>query len=254
MVIQRTRVRQPPLTQKIEKIIRERIISGKYLPDSHLPSETELAVELNVSRPTLRDALSTLATQGMIIRRQGRGTFVTRNPHISYPLDRAIDPQKLIGEYCCQPSFEQVYCGLETVSAAMAKALQIRAEAPVLVSHEVFTADEEPMIFCVNTVAASLFNPGLAEQVSSTPRVLEPFLKFLERETGLRAEYYIASVSSVSARECRFYISLPMSDKTPVLEIDEVAYTVEGRPICHTYEYHPGNKMSVELIRRLPKK
>jgi DNA-binding GntR family transcriptional regulator len=41
-----------------------------------------------------------------------------------------------------------------------------------------------------------------------------------------------------------------MPDTTPVLEIDEVAYTAEGRPIFHTYEYHPENKMNFELIRR----
>jgi DNA-binding GntR family transcriptional regulator len=80
--------------------------------------------------------------------------------------------------------------------------------------------------------------------------MLEPFFAFLEDETGMRVEYYIARVRPVKALKCRFNSPLPMPGNTPVLEIDEVAYTADGRPIFHTYEYHPENKMSFELIRR----
>jgi GntR family transcriptional regulator len=243
-------VRQQPLSQQIEQILIDRIHSGKYTPDSQLPAEVDLAAEFKVSRATIRSALNTLSTLGLVVRRHGAGTFITQLPRISNPLDRAIDFQELISGYCCQPSITQVYCGLEKASPVIAEALQIPVGAMVLVSHKIFTADEEPMIFCANTLSASLFNPGLVEQVVSAPEMLEPFFAFLERETGLRVEYYLARVRPVTARKCRFHSPLPMPGNTPVLEIDEVAYTAEGNPVFHTYEYHPENKMSFELIRR----
>ena len=243
-------VRQQSLSQQIEQILIDRIQSGKYSPDSQLPAEVDLAAEFKVSRATIRSALNTLSTLGLVLRRHGAGTFITKLPRISNPLDQAIDFQELIAGYCCQPSFRQVYCALEAASPVMAKALQIPAGAQVLVSHKVFIADDEPMIFCANTLAASLFEPGFLEQVVSAPELLEPFFAFLEKETGLRVEYYVARVRPVIANQCRFHTPLPMPGHTPVLEIDEVAYTVEGRPIFHTYEYHPENKMSFELIRR----
>ena len=243
-------VRQQSLSQQIEQILIDGIRSGKYSPESQLPAEVDLAAEFKVSRATIRSALNTLSNMGMVVRRHGSGTFITQLPRISNPLDQAIDFQELIAGYCCQPSFRQVYCAVETASTMMSNALRISAGAAVLVSHKVFIADEEPMIFCANTLPASLFKPGLLEQVVSAPEMLEPFFAFLEGETGLRVEYYVARVRPVKANKCRFHTPLPMPGNTPILEIDEVAYTVEGRPIFHTYEYHPENKMSFELIRR----
>jgi DNA-binding GntR family transcriptional regulator len=243
-------VRPQSLSQQIEQILIDRIHSGKYAPDSQLPAEVDLAVEFKVSRATIRSALNTLSTLGLVVRRHGAGTFITQLPRISNPLDQAIDFQELISVYCCQPSFQQVYSGLETVSSTMADLLQIPVDSEVLVSHKVFVADEEPMIFCTNTLAVSLFEPDLLAQVLSTPEMLEPLFTFLEQKLDLRVEYYVAQVRPVNAINCHFYNPLPMPDTTPVLEIDEVAYTAEGRPIFHTYEYHPENKMNFELIRR----
>jgi DNA-binding GntR family transcriptional regulator len=243
-------VRPQSLSQQIEQILIDRIHSGKYAPDSQLPAEVDLAVEFKVSRATIRSALNTLSTLGLVVRRHGAGTFITQLPRISNPLDQAIDFQELISVYCCQPSFQQVYSGLETVSSTMADLLQIPVDSEVLVSHKVFVADEEPMIFCTNTLAVSLFEPDLLAQVLSTPEMLEPLFTFLEQKLDLRVEYYVAQVRPVNAINCHFYTPLPMPDTTPVLEIDEVAYTAEGRPIFHTYEYHPENKMNFELIRR----
>jgi GntR family transcriptional regulator len=243
-------VRPQSLSQQIEQILIDRIHSGKYPPDSQLPAEVDLAAEFKVSRATIRSALNTLSTLGLVVRRHGAGTFITQIPRISNPLDQAIDFQELISGFCCQPSFRQVYSSLEAANSTMANLLQIPAGAEVFVSHKVFIADEEPMIFCTNTLPANIFDPDLLKRVVSKPEMLEPLFAFLEQELDLRVEYYVAHVRPVNADNCHFYTPLPMPDTTPVLEIDEVAYTAEGHPIFHTYEYHPENKMSFELIRR----
>jgi len=250
MELQEAPVRQQPLTQQIEQILIDRIHSGKYAPDSQLPAEVDLAAEFKVSRATIRSALNTLSTLGLVVRRHGAGTFITQLPRISNPLDQAIDFQELIGSYCCQPSIQQLYCGLETASPAIAAALLISTDERVLVSQKVFIADEEPVIFCANTMPASLFTPGLLEKILTEPEILEPFFAFLEREISLQIEYFLARVRPVNARKVRFHNPLPLPGNTPVLEIDEVAYSADGCPIFHTYEIHPENRMSFELIRR----
>ena len=245
-----TILRPQSLTQQIEQILIHRIRSGKYSPDSQLPTEVELAAEFKVSRATVRSALNTLSTLGLVVRRHGTGTFVTQLPHISNPLDQAIDFQELIANYCCQPSFEHVHTTIEPANALMADALQISHGDSVLVSHKIFYADAKPAIFCTNTVPLQHFKSKLLEQVLAEPETLEPFFTFLEEKIGLRVEYYVARVRPIQARHCHFHNPLPMPASTPVLEIDEVAYTVEGRPIFHTFEYHPENQMRFELIRR----
>jgi GntR family transcriptional regulator len=250
MDVQEAPIRQQPLSQQIEQILVERIHGGAYPPDSRLPAEVELATEFKVSRATIRSALSTLSTLGLVVRRHGAGTFVTRLPRISDPLDQAIDFQELISAHCCDPTIEYVYSGLEPAGKAIAAALQIPNDAKALVAHKVFKADGEPMIYCINTLPAGLFSPQRQEELAARQELLEPIYQVIEEETGLRVEYIVAHVRPTTARQCRFYTPLPVPAHTPVLAIDEVSYTAEGRPVFHTLEYHPENKMSFSLIRR----
>ncbi len=72
------------LSAQIAKLIRDAIISGALIVDERLPSETELAEQFNVSRPTVREALKRLAAQSLIRTQRGAtgGAFVN---HLSYP-------------------------------------------------------------------------------------------------------------------------------------------------------------------------
>lgn len=66
-----------PLYQRIFGVLHQRIRSGGYLPGHQLPTEQELAAEFGVSKGTIRQALGVLADRGLILRKQGSGTFVT---------------------------------------------------------------------------------------------------------------------------------------------------------------------------------
>jgi DNA-binding FadR family transcriptional regulator len=67
----------PKLYQKIALAIAASITDGRYTPGQRLPSERELADELGVSRPTIRDAMIALEFQGLVEARQGSGVYVT---------------------------------------------------------------------------------------------------------------------------------------------------------------------------------
>ncbi len=250
MTNQEPPVRQQPLSQQIKQILIDRIYGGKYLVDSRLPAEDDLASEFKVSRATIRSALSILSAMGLVVRRHGAGTFVTQMPRISNPLDEAIDFQNLISSYHCQPDITQVYCGLGKASPSIADTLHIPVAAEVLDVHKIFNADGQPVIFCVNTMSTRLYTPHLLERVLAKPELLEPFFPFLEHELGLTVEHFYAKVRPLTARKCHFHTPLPLPTNTPILEIDEVAYDADGVPIFHTFEYHPENKMRFELVRR----
>ena len=63
---------------EIEWWLRERVRSS--LPGSLLPSESELATQFHVSRMTARQAVQNLSTEGLVVRRQGSGTYVAEHP------------------------------------------------------------------------------------------------------------------------------------------------------------------------------
>ena len=67
----------PRISNAIAATLERRILEGSLKPGDRLPPERELATELGVSRPSLREAIQKLASKGMVQSRQGGGTFVT---------------------------------------------------------------------------------------------------------------------------------------------------------------------------------
>ena len=65
-----------PLYQQLERALREAIERRVFGPDDALPAERDLATELSVSRITVRKAIDRLVSEGLLVRRQGSGTFV----------------------------------------------------------------------------------------------------------------------------------------------------------------------------------
>lgn len=91
--------RPAKLVDRVFEELRQRIEQGNYPPDTRLPGEHELAANLGVSRPIVRDALSRLREQGIVYSRQGAGTFVraTVSPqtHLAYsPVKTIADIQR----------------------------------------------------------------------------------------------------------------------------------------------------------------
>jgi GntR family transcriptional regulator len=72
-----------PLYTRIQFLIRNKIVSGQYEPGKKLLKEQELAAHFGVSKITVRNALSHLEKEGLILRKQGKGTFVSENIPLS---------------------------------------------------------------------------------------------------------------------------------------------------------------------------
>ncbi|WMQ74358.1 MAG: Pyruvate dehydrogenase complex repressor [Sodalis sp.] len=74
-----SKIRQPKLSDVIEQQLKYLILEGTLRPGEKLPSERELAKQFDVSRPSLREAIQRLEAKGLLLRRQGGGTFVQSN-------------------------------------------------------------------------------------------------------------------------------------------------------------------------------
>lgn len=74
-----SKIRQPKLSDVIEQQLEYLILEGTLRPGEKLPPERELAKQFDVSRPSLREAIQRLEAKGLLLRRQGGGTFVQTN-------------------------------------------------------------------------------------------------------------------------------------------------------------------------------
>ena len=71
-----------PLYSQLKNLIIEKIESGEYPENSRIPSEQELCEYYNISRPTVRQAVTELTSNGYLYKEKGKGTFVARTKSI----------------------------------------------------------------------------------------------------------------------------------------------------------------------------
>lgn len=94
--------------EEVEYSLRERIRRRMYRPGDKLPTEIALTAEFGVSRATIRTVLTRLANEGLIVRRQGAGTYVNQRVGEVNTLGGLLDYGRLIAESGYQPTIQPI--------------------------------------------------------------------------------------------------------------------------------------------------
>ena len=242
--------RLPSLSSQVLELLMEKIRCGDYPPESLLPPENVLAAEFKVSRATIRSAFDRLEARGLIVRRQGIGTFVRHISSIANPLNQFLDFFDLISQNGYQPEMIQLEAALSEPTLEIARDLQLNPEDQVLRVDKLFLADGNPIIYCTNNIPCWVFKDIISPDEALEPGTTEPFLEFFEKKCNQPIAYYVATVKVDLLRDCCSQkLFQKMDPLTPVLVINDIGYNSHERPIHQSIEYHPGNRMDFKLIR-----
>jgi GntR family transcriptional regulator len=246
----KTPVRQSSLSSQILGILVEQIRNGAFAPEVPLPPENQLAINYKVSRATIRSAFDRLETMGLIVRRQGVGTFVRKSSNISNLLNKFIDFPQLIADNGFEPGFKQLHTELIKPTPEQLQSFKLDSAAKILEIEKVFFADGDPIIFCINHIPQWVFQEAFSDAQVIQPGLTEPILEFLEQKCGQSVAYYISSVRAGILKNCNLPKEFKKVDlSTPVLVIDEIGYNHDEQPLHQSIEFHPGNRMNFKLIR-----
>lgn len=135
---------------------------GSLEPGSAVPTERELATEMQTSRTTVRQALSELVVEGRLVRRQGSGTYVAE-PKITWPLYLGSFTEQVEASGF-KPSAEVIATSRVPASADLATQLGLPARAPVYKIERLRLADAWPIAVETSWLPAERF-PGLSRQI-----------------------------------------------------------------------------------------
>src|SRR4051794_24061325 len=223
-----------PLYRQVRDSIVRRIADGIWLPGQLLPSEPELAADLGVSQGTVRKALDEMTAENLVIRRQGRGTFVAKHDdaRILFQFFR-LSPEK--GERQV-PKSKLVGIGTQLDPEA-AKHLQIPSGESILVIERLRLLSGAVHVSERICVQASLF-AGLESH--DIPNNLYELYSRSYGVTVCRGNERLKAVAA-SEGEARH---LGVAQGTPLLEVDRVAYSLDGRRVewrvarCRTDSVH----------------
>src|ERR1019366_5906643 len=123
---------------------------------TRLPSESELAEKLAVSRPTLREALSLLEAHGLVQRRHGLGTFARERP-INKDLNQNFGITTMIRDAGHTPSAKGTVIRGCPADAGVAERLVLKSGDPIWQIEQVRLADGRPVVFSIDTLPERLF-------------------------------------------------------------------------------------------------
>jgi GntR family transcriptional regulator len=214
-----------PLYEQIKILLTQSLVLGEWKPGEAIPSEIELAARFRVSQGTVRKAIDELASEHILMRRQGKGTFVASHSEPSYQY-RFLRVTPDSGEKLYP---KNLFFGLERGRAGgdAAHALGLKAGSPVMQFKRVMSFAGRPMILDDIVFAAGQF-PGL------TLAELEEFAgsvySFYETVFGvrmIRAEERLRAVAADNFAAAH----LKVSQGTPLLCVDRIAFTYGDKPV-----------------------
>lgn len=236
--------RKPSLTDQAKNYIKQRILNGEY-EGERIPSETELADELGVSRTTIRDALSRLENEGVVYRRQGSGTFVNRaGLQIKTRLEEIWSYEAVLRAHGYTPSTRILEVERAAAGEEVAADLQIAPGAEIVTVEKLFLEDEEPVILTVNRVPAAL----ITEPFDTADWHL-PVYEFLWEFGRQRLSYYLSEIIPLAA-DVQLASTLNVVPKTPLLSFAEIGFNEENAPILKADSYLRDDLLRLRLIRR----
>ena len=240
------------ITQEVTEKILATVLAHRNI-DERLPSETALAQQFEVSRVTVREALSSLERRGIIVRKQGRGTFVNPNiPDISRiqtHIGTHLELTRLIELSGSTPHTTLLKHQRGTTEKWIAERLEIADDAPALSVHKLFSADDDPAVYMIYVVPLEL------EICTDAPLSIEdadPEIQIYQLLADCFGETVAYQVAGIEAEAVNAEIAAQLGCQAgdPVLCIEEVGYNLEDRPILYSRGFYRPGMIHFSLIRK----
>jgi len=234
-----------PLYQQIKSLIIQRLQAGEWKAGEAIPSEQELAARFGVSQGTVRKAIDEMAAEKLVVRRQGKGTFVATHAEqeVRYRFLRLVPDE---GEAEGKLGRQLLDCQRQRAPAWIAKQLQMRAGDAMIEVRRLLHSKGRPIVLDDIWLPGALFK-GLTLEKLEQHR--GPFYGFFEAEYGvhmIRAEEKIRAVAADT--ESAALLDVPVG--TPLLSVERLSFTYGDRPVelrrglYHTEAHYYRNELN----------
>jgi len=233
-----------PLYLQIKALLTKSLENHEWAPGSAIPSEIDLASRFGVSQGTVRKAIDALANDNLVVRRQGKGTFVATHTEEKSSMFRFLRIRRDDGvdEY---PASRLIDVRRGKASADVARLLELKTGEPVFALRRVLEYAGAPIVLDEITLPAALFR-GLTRAKLDAYR--GSMYGFFETQFGVRMLRARERLKAVTADVASAGV-LSVRPGDPLLAVERVTYTYGERPVewrrglCSTREHHYVNEL-----------
>lgn len=214
-----------PLYQQIKGLLLQSLDRGEWKPGESIPSELELAARFQVSQGTVRKAIDELAAENLLLRRQGKGTFVATHQEakVRFRFLRLTSDDgqpKMTGSQILD-------CRRVKAPIDIARLLDLRTADAVINLRRLLSFEQVPTILDDIWLPGSVFR-GLT--VDSLSRYRGPLYALFESEFGISMVRAEEKIKAVSAGVDQAQL-LQIAPSSPLLQVERVSYTYGDRPV-----------------------
>ncbi len=232
-----------PLYQQIKGLILQSLQSGEWKPGETIPSEMELAARYRASQGTVRKAIDELTLENLVVRRQGKGTFVATHAEqqVQFRFLKLVPDSGSPGSE--GPAEREIIdCKRIRASADIARALSLRTGNAVLQARRVLSFAGVPTILEDIWLPAAPFKGLTAERLADHHGAMYALFETEFNVHMVRAEEKIRAEPAINGRE----LLLKVERGTPLLSVERIAYTYQDVPMelrrgyyrTDTHHYH----------------
>ena len=233
-----------PLYQQIKSLITQSLQAGEWKPGDLIPSEIDLAVRFKVSQGTVRKAIDELSAENVVVRRQGKGTFVaTHHEARSQFRFLRLKPDQGVQQY---PTSRFLEVKRIRAPSEIARLLDIKMGDSVVFIRRVQSFDNVPTILEELWLPGAIFKGLTAELLNEYKG---PMYALFETEFGTHMIRASEELRAVSADQMVCEL-LKIDLGTPLLNVERVSYTYGDKPVEFrrglylTRKHHYQNELS----------
>ncbi len=235
-----------PLYYQAEHLIRQRITSGEYAPGSQIPSENELSREMAVSRVTVREALRELVREKMLVKVQGKGTFVARHLPSGLPRMKFTGFLEELYDQVQKVSVKDVEMSRIPIPNDLRKLLNLHdGDSELVRIKRLRHVNDAPYAFTINFLPAEI-----GSQIQERDLYRVPLLWILQEQLKIPITRAHETVEAAAADpEVAERLNIPLL--SPVMHVKRVMFTDRDRPLELVESYYRADRYqySVNLIR-----
>ena len=235
-----------PLYHQLKEIFSEKIVGGEWKVGETIPNELLLCRYYGVSRGPVRQALALLVREGLLTRKQGKGTRVLP-PKIESDLGAFYSFTTLIQDRGMHPSARLLAFDTIPAEGSVARVFNLPAGAPCLKIRRLRLADQEPLIL------ETVFVPeSVCCDLAQNDVIAWPLYDILRNRYGVVLQRQKQFFEPAIADEYEAQI-LGVPEGAPVLLLQNIAYAVGGRPVVFSKAIMRGDRVRyyVELTTHI---
>ncbi len=240
------------LSEQAKKEVLRYIENMDFDKGNKLPREEMLAEMIGVSRITIRQALNELSAEGIIFRRQGKGTFVNVDSlNIKVTFSPCMELTQMIQNSGYRPSVRLLNISRIKRDEEVCKILQMRDGEQLVVAEKLFLADDKICAFCRDYFGMDLI--GGEEAFESFSQYEDSIYKYIYNLSGEKAEWDKVEIDTIQPEAIEGltkHVSQKELGEKPYLYLKTLNYSSKDKPLIYAKEYFNTSIIKFNLIRQ----